>query len=345
MLSFLRRKRRTSYRAHFAIQGQTIEVAPHETLLQAALAAGLPHPHSCRVGSCATCRCRLVAGKVKELTDTSYVLDGAQRRAGSILACQTLLLSDVRIEVAWPGSAVGETPISGRIASLRELTADIVEMTIDLTAPMRYVAGQHARVGVPSLDIARSYSFACAPDREPQSRVQFYVRRAPGGRFTRWLATATVGVEVEVAGPEGSFALSSASAPLLFIAGGSGLAPIKAILEQAHRDGCTRDAILLFGARTARDLYALQEIETIAAGWMGCFRFVPVLSHEPESSDWSGARGLVTDGLQTRLPDLHTREAYLCGPPAMVDAATDALRACGVSAAAIRSDSFVVNGP
>jgi NAD(P)H-flavin reductase len=69
-----------------------------------------------------------------------------------------------------------------------------------------------------------------------------------------------------------------------------------------------------------------------------------VLSREPESSDWSGARGLVTDGLQTRLPDLHTREAYVCGPPAMVDAATDALRACGVSAAAIRSDSFVVNG-
>ena len=101
VLRFLRRSQRTRHRAHFDVQGLSIDVAPGQTLLQAALEAGLPYPHNCRVGSCGTCKCRLVAGKVKQLTDTSYVLDGHERAAGAILACQTQLLSDVRIEVEW----------------------------------------------------------------------------------------------------------------------------------------------------------------------------------------------------------------------------------------------------
>lgn len=287
--------------------------------------------------------CRLVEGKVQQLTDTSYVLDARERKAGSILACQTRLLGDVRIDIQWPESRRDNGPIDGAVERVRPLTADIVEMTIRLKAPMTYTAGQYAQISVPSLGIERSYSFACAPDKAPQSLLCFYVRLVPGGAFTGWLSGGRGG-PVQVRGPMGGFIMAHSPAPLLLIAGGSGLAPIKAMLEQELRDGCTREATFLFGARTASDLYALNELETIAAGWSGRFEFVPVLSHEPAGSGWTGALGMVTDGLAVRVSDLGRREAYLCGPPPMVDAATAALRACGVAAQSIRADRFAVNG-
>lgn len=344
MLGFLKRKAPGPYIAKFEVQGISIDVAPDQTLLQAALAAGLPYPNNCRVGSCKTCLCRLVDGKIKQLTDTSYVLNASERRAGAILACQTRLLSDARIEIKWPAPDATKTPIDGTIISVRPLTADIVELMINLAAPISYIAGQYAQISLPSLGITRSYSFAGAPDDKPQSQLRFFVRHVPGGAFTDWLTTERVGERLQLEGPFGGFMLSPSPAPLLFIAGGSGLAPIKAILEQAKREGCRRDATFLFGARTAQDLYALEEISSIASGWAGRFQFVPVLSEEPADSSWAGARGMVTDDLAVRITDLHIHEAYLCGPPPMVDAAVAALQACGVAKNAIRTDSFSING-
>jgi toluene methyl-monooxygenase electron transfer component len=101
ILGWLNGKARGPHRAHFDVQGVSIEVAEDQTLLQAALAAGLPYPHHCRVGSCKRCVCRLVEGRIRQLTDTSYVLDAGERQAGAILACQTRLLGDVRIHVQW----------------------------------------------------------------------------------------------------------------------------------------------------------------------------------------------------------------------------------------------------
>ncbi|MCX7177393.1 MAG: 2Fe-2S iron-sulfur cluster binding domain-containing protein [Proteobacteria bacterium] len=344
MFSFLRRKPHGPHQAHFARQELSIAVAPEQTLLQAALAAGLPFPHNCRVGSCNTCKCRLLDGKVRQLTDTSYVLDASERQSGAVLACQTRLLGDVSIEVEWSAAASVAATIAGRIAATRALTTDILELTIELQAPLSYTAGQYAQISLPELGIARSYSFCRAAEAAPQTLVHFFVRHQPGGAFTDWLWEGRTGCEVQVQGPFGSFGLAPSSAPLLLIAGGSGLAPIKAILEQALHEGNTRAAVLLFGARTRHDLYALEELQAIAASWAGQFRFVPVLSAEPANSGWSGAVGMVTDQLAARVDNLAAHEAYLCGPPAMVDAAASALRAGGVAEAAIRCDSFVANG-
>jgi NAD(P)H-flavin reductase/ferredoxin len=343
MFAWLNRSAVRTHTAHFNAQGVSIEVAPDQTLLQAALAAGLPYPHQCRVGSCKTCLCRLVAGKVRQLTDTSYILDPGERRSGAILACQTRLLEDIRVDIQWPAPAPGNTAIDATVERVLSLTDDIVELTLKLDAPLTYTAGQYAQVSVPALGIARSYSFACAPESSPQTVLCFYVRLVPQGTFSGWLPTAT-GERVQVRGPMGSFILAPSSSPLLFVAGSSGLAPVKAMLEQALREGCGRDATFLFAARTSRDLYALPEIEAIVAGWAGRFEFVPVLSREPTGSDWTGARGRVTQDLATRVSNLARHHAYLCGPPPMVDAATAALRACGVVAESIRADRFAVNG-
>jgi NAD(P)H-flavin reductase len=132
---------------------------------------------------------------------------------------------------------------------------------------------------------------------------------------------------------------------LLFVAGGSGLAPVLSVLEGAARAQVRRDAVLLFGARARRDLYKLDDIAAISARWAGSFRFLPVLSHEPPDSDWSGARGLVTDFLAPRhVPNIASRHAYLCGPPGMIDAAMGILSAAGVSAEHIHYDKFLDAG-
>jgi NAD(P)H-flavin reductase len=206
---------------------------------------------------------------------------------------------------------------------------------------MTYTAGQYAKIGVPALGVWRDYSFSEAPEAGPQTRLCFYVRQTADGCFSRWLGSGCVGEPVQVWAPLGHFGLSASDQALLCVAGGSGLAPIKAMLEQAARQGCKRDARLLFGARTRGDLYALDALESVEDAWSGRFRFIPVLSDEPASSGWTGAVGMVTDHLAAQLADLPSFEAYLCGPPQMVDAAAASLRAAGVPEGRIFADRFV----
>ena len=149
------------------------------------------------------------------------------------------------------------------------------------------------------------------------------------------------GRTVDVEGPLGDFWLRPGAAPLLFVAGGSGLAPILAILEEAAARGVDRPATLLFGAREKKDLYALERIEAIARRWRGPFRFVPVLSAEAEGSAWTGERGYVAEKIPSLLEA--GADAYLCGPPAMIDGAVALLRSCGAPAERIRFDRFTAS--
>ncbi|MEL0027802.1 MAG: FAD-binding oxidoreductase, partial [Perlucidibaca sp.] len=173
----------------------------------------------------------------------------------------------------------------------------------------------------------------------PDSQVSFFVRQVPGGVFSTHVhKQVAVGERVTVTGPLGSFWLRPADAPLLLVAGGSGLAPVLALLEGARERSVARPVTLLFGARSQRDLYALDAIRALAADWPAAFDFIPVLSDEPTGSDWSGARGFVTEVMAERMPpECH---AYLCGPPPMIDAATALLLERGVAREHIHADRF-----
>lgn len=327
--------------------GTTIEVAPGDNLLKAALNHGLPWPHNCRVGSCGQCRCRLVSGKIKPLNDFSYVLSGEEIDAGMILACQSSLRGDVEIEVVMEQPA---TPLSqpktvtGVIVQMRPLTHDIQEVRIRLDAAMpAYLAGQYAELSVPGvIEKPRSYSFASAPENEAPGHVSFYIRHVPDGEMTTWLhGVRREGERVSVTGPYGSFWLRESRAPMLCIAGGSGMAPIKALLEQVSQQGFQRQVTYVFGARTREDLYCLDEMQQIKARGNGHFNFIPVLSREPEDSDWSGLRGHCTDILAPESMDLPNSHAYLCGPPAMIDSAIECLTRAGVCQEHIFYDKFL----
>ena len=329
MLGFLQ-KTRTETIAR--IDGDEIIVRPGETILQAALREGVAFPNSCRVGGCGACKCRVTEGQVRELTETGYLLTADEIAQRTVLACQATPLTDVEIAVSLPA------PVPGTVTAQARLTHDITRLDIQLDRPLDYRPGQFAQVSIDGLpDHTRSYSFATPAHSDGQ--ISFFVRHVLGGRFSGLVhATDVVGRRVAVEGPSGSFWLRGAAAPLLFVAGGSGLAPILAILEAAAEAGVARPATVLFGARAQRDLYALDQLKHIADRWAGDFTVIPVLSGEDEGSDWGGARGLVTAHMDDHVTT--STHAYLCGPPGMVDAARARLRAAGVPAESIHADRF-----
>jgi len=317
------------------INGQTIAVELRETVLQAALRSGIDFPNSCRVGGCGTCKCRLVSGKVKELTETGYLLSQQEIDQGYILACQSVPKSDLSIQVDLAGRLQTRT---GRVIAQDKLTHDITHLTVQLDQPLDYKAGQFADVSLEGLaDTTRSYSFATPTSAD--GKVSFFVRKVPGGRFSPLVHDEQVlGRTLTLKGPSGEFYERDSAAPALCIAGGSGLAPILAILKDMAARGSERSVTLLFGAREERDLYQLDELEALERSWKGKFKFVPVLSHLTSDAPWTGERGWVTDKIPTLLEK--GAHAYLCGPPQMIDRAIEQLETHGVRREHIHLDRF-----
>ena len=240
----------------------------------------------------------------------------------------------------------------GKITRCNMLTYDTCELVVQCdpkTDMLRPSAGQYAILKVEELSMPRSFSFARAPAKEKPGEHTFFIRNVPGGLFSEWLFgdKDRVGETLTIGGPMGQFGLDDSKRPIVCIAGGSGMSAIFALLEQAQINKVKRDVVFLYGARTQKDLYMMDEIAKIGKAWSkgAKFEFAPVLSEEPDDSDWSGARGLVTTHLAENYignGDMQTDNliAYFCGPPPMIDAGVEVLKGIGVSEADIRYDKF-----
>jgi p-cymene monooxygenase electron transfer component len=319
--------------------GRSFEIPRGETVLERALKAGIAYPHDCTVGTCGACRTRLVEGQVEAITPFGYTLSREELEAGYILACQALPKSDLVLEVDTRGPAIAARAIGARLVGLDDLTHDIRRATFALDAPLDYVAGQYANIAWPGDARARSYSFSQPPLPGGRAQISTFVRPAPGGKFTEHLfGPAAFETPYVVEGPHGDFWLHDGDGPILCVAGGSGLAPILSLLQAAAERGVARDCILLFGARAARDLYAAVEIAAVANRWPARFDYWPVLS---ETATEGYREGFVTAHIAPALQSLGAgAQAYLCGPPAMIDAGIDAITRCGVNLADIHYDRF-----
>ena len=253
----------------------TITVKAGDNLLNSALEQGIPWPHDCRVGSCSTCQCTLKSGKIKALTDFSYVLDQDQLKSGKILACQTRLKTDVEIEVEMSDApAVALNTYEGKIISAHNLTHDIKELVIKCEGNVDHsgLAGQYSEIKIDAINDPRSYSYAKAPKQEKPGEFTFYVRLVPGGKFTEWLfAEDRVGEPVKVTGPYGQFFRRDEDSTMVCVAGGSGMSAIKAILESSVAEQVKRNCLYLFGAREQQDLYCLDELAVIGKKWIHDF--------------------------------------------------------------------------
>jgi NAD(P)H-flavin reductase len=350
MLSSLFGKKPASYGARIAPANVELRVGSKETLLQSALNQGIAFPHDCRAGGCGACKCRLVKGKVRELTDKSYILSAEELRENYVLACQSIPQSDIEIDVQLRDASVPvqthQSP--GHITRLEPLTHDILLVALALDHALPFTPGQYCELSPragSAAGVTRSYSFANVPDPNGTSRnAEFFIRRVPGGRFTEWLFTeAKVGDPLEVTAPYGEFVLQESAAPMLCIAGGSGLAPVLSLLQGALLSlKRPREVTLVFGARRRQDLYMLDLIDTLRREWPVRFDFVPVLADEPAASTWAGRRGLIVDHLADILGEsLGAQQAYLCGPPGMIDSCIGGLEAGGVPASGIHFDKFL----
>lgn len=240
---------------------------------------------------------------------------------------------------------------SAVIKNMHSLTHDTYEIVVErerFDEPFFGQAGQFATLKFPGIDRPRPYSFARAPENEKPGEHTFFIRRVLNGEVSQWLAAGDrTGESVEIGGPMGKFGLDSSLDPMVCIAGGSGMSAIKAILEYACNRQVARDCFFYYGARSQRDLYAVEQFEHIKQRWSPNhkFEFIQILSEEPDSSGWYGPRGLVTDYVETTLVDsvemdMTHCKVFFCGPPPMIAKGVDLFRNAGVRDDAMFCDVF-----
>jgi CDP-4-dehydro-6-deoxyglucose reductase, E3 len=326
--------------------GVAFDVARDEPILAAAIRAGVGLPYGCRDGACGSCKGRLLDGRVIHGAHQVRTLPPEEEAAGWVLPCCATPQTDCVIE-ARTVAAAGEHPVlkmPARVASLSRPAPDVVVMKLQLpaTVSLRYRAGQYVEFILRD-GARRSYSMATAPEAlGSPPMIELHLRHMPGGLFTDHVFGAMKEKDIlRLEGPLGTFFVREDSvAPMVLLASGTGLAPIKAIVEHLRERGNQRPAVLYWGCRRRADLY-LHDWAVEAAAALPWLRYVPVLSEATADDAWSGRTGLVHEAVMADLPDLSGHQVYACGAPAMVDAAQrDFVDRCGLPADQFFADSF-----
>ncbi|MDA8384585.1 MAG: CDP-6-deoxy-delta-3,4-glucoseen reductase [Betaproteobacteria bacterium] len=323
--------------------GHLFHTQNDETILEAALREGFALPYGCRNGACGTCKGKILEGSVDYGSYQATALTEDEKLAGYALFCCARPQSDLLIEVREIGAA-REIPIKTlpcRVQAMEQVAPDVMVLSLKLPANERlqFLAGQYVDI---LLKDGRRRSFSLANAPHDDELLQLHVRNVPGGTFTESVFTQLKEKDIlRFEGPLGTFFLHEDSAkPILFVAGGTGFAPVKAMIEHAFHVGSGRPMTLYWGARAKRDLYMPQLPEEWSRAQPG-FRFVPVLS-EPVAADmWTGRTGLVHEAVLQDIPNLADYEVYVCGNPAMVEAAHRAFSARGLPEGAFFSDAFL----
>jgi CDP-4-dehydro-6-deoxyglucose reductase len=334
----------TEYSVRIEPHGRTLRVGADRPVLEAALAAGLNLPHSCRSGHCASCRARLVSGEIHYPNGRTAGLTAQEAQEGYILLCQARPRSDLRVEARLIANAaeVEIKTLPCRIARMKLLAPDVMQVFLRLPAvePLQFQAGQYLDV---LLEGGRRRSFSIAsPPHDNSEQIELHVRRVPGGGFTGALfETLRAGALLRIEGPIGQFSYRQGTGPVLLIAGGTGFAPIKSILRHALERGSKREFHFYWGARQGVDLYE----EAVVLDWARQFpqlKFTAVLS-EPVADDALGGHrraGWVHEAALADHPDLAPFDVYAAGPPAMVEAIRATFPIRGLSEERLHFDSF-----
>jgi CDP-4-dehydro-6-deoxyglucose reductase len=325
------------HRIHLMEGAQCFDARPDESLLDAALRQDLHLAHECRLGSCGTCRIRLVEGTVC-YEEFPVGLTSEEAQQGFALACQARAASDLVIspERRLPPCSAPACHVA-TVKAVQALAEDVLHLALELPpeAGLLYRAGQYVNILLPD-GSHRSFSMASRPN--PRS-LEFHIRRVPQGRFTSEDApNLKPGDTLPVELPLGNFCYHADDyRPLLMLATGTGLAPIKSILESLMDDEDCPPVRLYWGMRTEAELYLHDEILRWA-GRLCDFRYVPVLSRA--GAQWKGRRGHVQQAVLEDIEDLSEYAIYMCGSPAMISDAKKALLMRGASIDHIYADAF-----
>lgn len=322
--------------------GNSFNVDEAETVLDAALRTGHIIPYSCRSGSCGSCKARILSGSIDYGAYAGNILTDTDRARGMALLCQAHPLQDLVIEAREVAVAeeIEIKLLPCRVMQLEKLNHDVMRLSLKLPQNQKfnYLAGQYIDI---LLRDGRRRSFSIANAPRQGGELELHVRRVPDGYFTNQIfSTMKERDLLRLQGPLGTFFLRQESdRPVLFMAGGTGFAPIKAIMEHAIEEEIKRPMHIFWGARTERDLY----LDDLARRWADQYEHVdytPVLSEVSPDSDWSGKIGWVHEVLLQHYPNLDKHEVYMAGPPPMIDAAYSTFVEHGLAEDNLYFDSF-----
>jgi CDP-4-dehydro-6-deoxyglucose reductase len=322
--------------------GRRFSVEAGESLLDAALRQGVLLPYNCRGGGCGSCRGRVVAGQVSYPQGLPSGLSEAEQQAGFALFCQAHPSSDLRIAVreveAVAGIPVRTLPC--RVARIDHLSPEVIRLYLKLpdTERLQFLAGQYVELVLPD-GRRRPFSLANAPHDD--RHLELHIRHIPGGSFTDFVFSQLKEKAIfRVHGPLGTIVLREDSArPAILLAGGTGFAPVKAMVEHALHRRLPRDLHVYWGARNRAGLY-LEELPRAWAVSSPRVRYVPILAEPLPEDGWDGRQGLPHEAVLEDHPDLAGFEVYASGPPVMVYAARDAFLARGLPEDQMFSDAF-----
>ena len=331
-----------SYQVTVQPSGKQFSAEADETLLDAALRQGLTLPYGCKDGACGACKGKVLSGHVDHGKAQAHALKDDEKAAGQTLYCCAKAQSDLVIECKQVSSA-GDIPVKtlpSRIEKLERLAPDVIELHLRLPASERlqFWAGQYIDILLKD-GKKRSYSLANAPHDD--ALLQLHIRHVPGGLFTdQVFSTTKVRDILRFNGPHGTFYLREDSKkPMILLAGGTGFAPIKAIVEHAIAEKCERPMFIYWGAKARVDLYQNALPEQWAAEHDN-ITYVPVLSEPAASDEWAGRTGFVHQAVLADLADLSAYQVYACGAPVMIEAAKRDFMAKGLPEEEFFADAF-----
>jgi len=340
------------HKVRFQPVGIEIEVNEDETVLNAAFRQGIALTHGCREGQCSACKSFLLDGDIEMEKYSTFALPEYESEEGYILLCRCHAYSDLEVELINYDEdilrlGIPIVTLQTIVEKIESLTHDIKRLVLKIVEPggkMLFTAGQYADIGIPGSTERRAYSMANTP--RSSDHLEFMIKVFPGGRFSSLLEGGiSIGQELEVKGPYGVFMLREKSnSDIICIGGGSGMAPLWSLLNSMAERGIERKATYYYGARTRKDLFYLDRLHQLEERLPG-FRFVPALSMATPEDAWEGETGLITEVLDRNLEAGQTQmQAYLCGPPPMIDATIPILVRKGISEDRIFFDKFTSTG-
>ncbi len=321
---------------------KTVTARFGETLLDAGLRQDINLPYECRNGGCGACKCTVLAGKVDPGLYQPSALSAEELAQGKVLSCCATAIDDVEIEYDASAAVKTFTEYRTRVVKMEKLTYDVMRVLLKLPdgQQIAFKAGQYINV---ILDDGQRRAFSFANPPHEAEFVELQIRLMKGGLFTTHVfEKMKEGDEVRFEGPIGDFSLRESQRPIVFVAGATGFAPVKSMVEDAFKRGLKREIHLYWGVKQLRDLY-LPELPQQWARDHANFHFIPVLSEPAPEDVWNGRTGLVHEAILEDFPELKGHEIYACGSVRMVEAIFPFLKSHGAEDGACFSDAFTVS--
>lgn len=325
--------------------GRVFETLDHETILQAGIRQGVVMPYGCKDGACGSCKCLKLSGSIKQGKHQTSALSEQEAADGYILPCCAVAQSNVVLEskqvTAANAFAIKRMPT--RVINMERLASDVMRIVLQLPAaePFQYHAGQYIEFILRDGE-RRAYSMANAPHITQGKTIELHIRHMPGGKFAQHVFNTMKEKDIlRLEGPYGGFYLREDSTkPMIFLASGTGFAPIKALIEHLQHIGSTRSIRFYWGGRRPSDLY-LEDWVKEQCQRMPNLTYIPVLSDSLPQDEWSGRTGFVHAAVAQDIPDMSSYQVYACGAPIVVESAkSHYTKECALPPEEFYADSF-----